>query len=163
MSYDRDHTADKASQSTINDEDLMLSSIDTAELGVDGDTKDQQQEESTEEGLDAQAQAFDPETGEINWDCPCLGGMAHGTCGEEFKAAFSCFVYSKEEPKGMDCIEAFKGMQECFRAHPEEYSDEIDTEDDEYDDDAVKESDRSSDSDNIDSKHTQAAEGSTGV
>ena len=22
--------------------------------------------------------AFDPETGEINWDCPCLGGMAHG-------------------------------------------------------------------------------------
>ena len=25
---------------------------------------------------------------EINWDCPCLGGMAHGPCGEEFKAAF---------------------------------------------------------------------------
>lgn len=22
--------------------------------------------------------AFNPETGEINWDCPCLGGMAHG-------------------------------------------------------------------------------------
>lgn len=52
--------------------------------------------------------AFNPETGEINWDCPCLGGMAHGPCGEEFKAAFSCFVYSKEEPKGMDCIENFK-------------------------------------------------------
>lgn len=52
--------------------------------------------------------AFNPETGEINWDCPCLGGMAHGPCGEEFKAAFSCFVYSKEEPKGMDCIEKFK-------------------------------------------------------
>lgn len=47
-------------------------------------------------------------TGEINWDCPCLGGMAHGPCGEEFKAAFSCFVYSTEEPKGMDCIEKFK-------------------------------------------------------
>jgi hypothetical protein len=52
--------------------------------------------------------AFNPETGEINWDCPCLGGMAHGPCGEEFKAAFSCFVYSTEEPKGMDCIEKFK-------------------------------------------------------
>jgi intermembrane space import and assembly protein 40 len=52
--------------------------------------------------------AFDPETGEINWDCPCLGGMAHGPCGEEFKTAFSCFVYSKEEPKGMDCIDRFK-------------------------------------------------------
>lgn len=52
--------------------------------------------------------AFDPETGEINWDCPCLGGMAHGPCGEEFKAAFSCFVHSTEEPKGMDCIEKFQ-------------------------------------------------------
>ena len=52
--------------------------------------------------------AFNPETGEINWDCPCLGGMAHGPCGEEFRAAFSCFVYSEEEPKGIECIEKFK-------------------------------------------------------
>ena len=52
--------------------------------------------------------AFNEETGEINWDCPCLGGMAHGPCGGEFRGAFSCFVYSKEEPKGMDCIEKFK-------------------------------------------------------
>ncbi len=59
-------------------------------------------QEATQQG------AFDPETGEINWDCPCLGGMADGPCGEEFKAAFSCFVYSKEEPKGMDCIEKFQ-------------------------------------------------------
>lgn len=63
------------------------------------------------EGLEEEAEqqsAFNPETGEINWDCPCLGGMAHGPCGEEFKEAFSCFVYSKEEPKGMECIEKFK-------------------------------------------------------
>lgn len=52
--------------------------------------------------------AFNPETGEINWDCPCLGGMANGPCGEEFKAAFSCFVYSTDEPKGVDCIDKFK-------------------------------------------------------
>ncbi|KAI5293794.1 Oxidoreductase, partial [Ascosphaera acerosa] len=69
--------------------------------------------------------AFNEETGEINWDCPCLGGMAHGPCGEEFKAAFSCFVYSKEEPKGMDCIDKFKGMQDCFRLHPEIYGSEL--------------------------------------
>ena len=31
--------------------------------------------------------------GEINWDCPCLGGMPNGPCGEEFKDAFSCFHY----------------------------------------------------------------------
>lgn len=63
------------------------------------------------EDLEAEAGqqgAFNPETGEINWDCPCLGGMAHGPCGEEFKAAFSCFVYSNEEPKGMDCIDKFQ-------------------------------------------------------
>lgn len=66
-------------------------------------------EELEEEGeeLDQQG-AFNPETGEINWECPCLGGMAHGPCGDEFKAAFSCFVYSKEEPKGMECIGKFK-------------------------------------------------------
>ncbi|TQS33755.1 hypothetical protein Golomagni_05889 [Golovinomyces magnicellulatus] len=69
--------------------------------------------------------AFNPETGEINWDCPCLGGMADGPCGEEFKTAFSCFVYSTEEPKGMDCIDKFQGMQECFRKYPEIYGAEL--------------------------------------
>ncbi|KAF9880210.1 mitochondrial intermembrane space protein mia40 [Colletotrichum karsti] len=80
------------------------------------------------EALEAEADqqgAFNPETGEINWDCPCLGGMADGPCGEEFKAAFSCFVYSTEEPKGMDCIEKFQGMQTCFRKYPEVYGAEL--------------------------------------
>lgn len=65
-------------------------------------TPEELEEEAGQQG------AFNPETGEINWDCPCLGGMAHGPCGENFKAAFSCFVYSTEEPKGMDCIEKFQ-------------------------------------------------------
>ncbi|KAG5977240.1 hypothetical protein E4U55_006954 [Claviceps digitariae] len=79
--------------------------------------------------------AFNPETGEINWDCPCLGGMAHGPCGEEFKTAFSCFVYSAEEPKGMDCIDKFQSMQECFREYPEIYGAEL-TDDDENEEQA---------------------------
>lgn len=65
--------------------------------------------------------AYDPVTGEINWDCSCLGGMAHGPCGPEFREAFSCFIYSEEEPKGINCVEKFKGMQDCFRAHPDVY------------------------------------------
>lgn len=69
--------------------------------------------------------AYNPETGEINWDCPCLGGMAQGPCGEEFKEAFSCFVYSEAEPKGIDCVEKFQNMQNCFRANPEYYADQI--------------------------------------
>jgi hypothetical protein len=51
--------------------------------------------------------------------------MAHGPCGEDFKAAFSCFVFSKEEPKGMDCIDNFKKMQDCFREHPDVYAGEF--------------------------------------
>ncbi|KFA54623.1 hypothetical protein S40293_02243 [Stachybotrys chartarum IBT 40293] len=78
--------------------------------------------------------AFNPETGEINWDCPCLGGMANGPCGEEFKTAFSCFIYSEEEPKGMDCIDKFQGMQECFRKYPDVYGGEL--LDDELEEDA---------------------------
>ena len=39
------------------------------------------------------------------------GGMASGPCGPEFKEAFSCFHYSKEEMKGSDCITQFQGMQ----------------------------------------------------
>jgi len=66
------------------------------------------------------------ESGEINWDCPCLGGMAVGPCGVEFREAFSCFHYSKEEPKGADCLEAFQAMQDCMKDYPELYEKEND-------------------------------------
>lgn len=66
---------------------------------------DLQQESSGEE---YEGGAYNPVTGEINWDCPCLGGMAYGPCGEEFKTAFSCFVFSQEEPKGVNCIPLFE-------------------------------------------------------
>lgn len=54
--------------------------------------------------------------------------MAYGPCGEQFRAAFSCFVFSKEEPKGVDCIEHFKVMQGCFREHPDVYGSELEDE-----------------------------------
>lgn len=94
--------------------------VSTPPASADG--PDALEEEAEQQG------AFNEETGEINWDCPCLGGMAHGPCGEQFKAAFSCFVYSKEEPKGVECIEHFKTMQNCFREHPEIYGSEMDEE-----------------------------------
>ncbi|AOA62817.1 Oxidoreductase [Komagataella phaffii CBS 7435] len=96
----------------------------SSESDSTGETVPTQQSSETEADHD-QAGAYNPETGEINWDCPCLGGMADGPCGEEFKAAFSCFIYSEAEPKGIDCIEKFKGMQECFRKYPEVYSEEL--------------------------------------
>lgn len=60
--------------------------------------------------------------GDINWSCPCLGGMATGPCGVEFRDAFSCFHYSEADPKGSDCYDAFKTMQDCFTKYPAVYN-----------------------------------------
>lgn len=83
---------------------------------------------------DQPASAVNPDTGEINWDCPCLKSALEPPCGHTFKAAFSCFVASKTEPKGMDCHELFKAMQECFQAHPEKYGSILDDDDEEEND-----------------------------
>ncbi|KAH8385889.1 mitochondrial intermembrane space import and assembly protein 40 [Drosophila serrata] len=60
--------------------------------------------------------------GNINWSCPCLGGMATGPCGVDFREAFSCFQYSKADPKGSDCYEAFTKMRDCFQMYPTVYN-----------------------------------------
>lgn len=65
--------------------------------------------------------------------------MAQGPCGEEFKAAFSCFVYSNAEPKGVDCVDKFRDMQNCFRQHPDVYGDEIDDDDDDEEEESKPE------------------------
>lgn len=88
--------AEAAAANTSN-----TSQATSADVAAPG-SPEELEEEASQQG------AFNEETGEINWDCPCLGGMADGPCGEQFKAAFSCFVYSKEEPKGVDCIDKFK-------------------------------------------------------
>ncbi|KAG8739747.1 Oxidoreductase [Ceratobasidium sp. 414] len=101
------------------------------EAQSDEETQSDEEAQSEEDKDRAANQgAYNPETGEINWDCPCLGGMAHGPCGPQFREAFSCFVYSNEDPKGVDCVEKFKAMQDCFREHPDVYGEEIDDDDD---------------------------------
>lgn len=112
-------SSENASTTVVGEREVPLSTDDGAGPGGVGALE----EEAGQQG------AFNPETGEINWDCPCLGGMADGPCGPEFKEAFSCFVFSQEEPKGMDCIDKFQNMQQCFQRHPEVYKGEL--EDDE--------------------------------
>lgn len=68
-------------------------------------------------------------SGDINWNCPCLGGMATGPCGVEFREAFSCFHYSEAEPKGSDCYDAFKTMQDCMAQYPTVYNQNLRDED----------------------------------
>lgn len=54
--------------------------------------------------------------------------MASGPCGSQFKEAFSCFHYSKEEVKGSECIDHFRDMQECMQKYPDLYPQEKDEE-----------------------------------
>jgi mitochondrial intermembrane space import and assembly protein 40 len=109
---------------------VLASDVASSENASTTTSSDPSPAQSLEDEADQQG-AFNPETGEINWDCPCLGGMAHGPCGPQFREAFSCFVYSTEEPKGMDCIEKFQGMQDCFKEHPDVYKGELEDEGDE--------------------------------
>ncbi|CAE7202126.1 unnamed protein product [Rhizoctonia solani] len=128
------------SQETASVDSTASVKSSPSEPGIIEPTKDEsgskKEGEPTPEGgmddleADAASQgAFNPETGEINWDCPCLGGMAHGPCGPQFREAFSCFVHSNEEPKGVDCVEKFKAMQDCFREHPDVYGEELEDDD----------------------------------
>lgn len=55
-------------------------------------------------------------------DCPCIAGMRDGPCGPSFIQAYSCFLGSDTEPKGMDCMAQFKSMQTCIAEHPDEYN-----------------------------------------
>jgi hypothetical protein len=113
---------------------------------------DSENEVNNENEANEPASAVNPETGEINWDCPCLKSALEPPCGHTFKAAFSCFVSSKTEPKGIDCQELFKAMQECFQAHPEKYGSILaDDEDDDSND--MPEINESSDRSVVDEKN----------
>lgn len=78
--------------------------------------------------------------GELNWNCPCVGGMTAGPCGYEFREAFSCFHHHKNEQDGMEaCVEHFKDMHACMSQYPKVYG-TFKTLDDEEDDDEGNES-----------------------
>jgi intermembrane space import and assembly protein 40 len=105
----------------IPSDTLSAPSSDASESHADRIDEKDDEALSEEEEEASTGGAFDPVTGKINWDCPCLGGMAYGPCGMQFREAFSCFVFSEEEPKGIDCVEKFKAMQDCFRENPDVY------------------------------------------
>lgn len=111
---------EKRNDAEEKDEIFFISKEESDAVGLE------ENNESTKEA--AKEEAYNPETGEINWDCPCIAGMTKPPCGEMFKEAFSCFVYSETEPKGSDCVEQFRAMQDCFQRYPEIYGGESDEE-----------------------------------
>lgn len=101
--------------------------LETKLTEKDEDNSSESEEDDGEEDRENNnnISVYNEETREINWDCPCLGNMPHGTCGKEFKEAFSCFLYSEHEPKGKDCISQFEKMRNCFKSHPAEYEKDL--------------------------------------
>eukprot|EP00658_Telonema_sp_P-2_P020395 TRINITY_DN18065_c0_g1_i1.p1 TRINITY_DN18065_c0_g1~~TRINITY_DN18065_c0_g1_i1.p1 ORF type:complete len:254 (+),score=60.59 TRINITY_DN18065_c0_g1_i1:201-962(+) len=71
------------------------------------------------------------------FECPCIQELIHSPCGEQFKSAYMCFLNSEEEQKGMDCVELFMAMQDCFQLHPEIFAkyQMLNPDDDDEDDD----------------------------
>lgn len=65
-------------------------------------------------------QAIDPKTGEINWDCPCMGNNAKGPCAELFKQAFRCFIKNQDTPE--KCMTHIQNMQKCQNKYPNIYA-----------------------------------------
>ncbi|SGZ01858.1 BQ5605_C033g11169 [Microbotryum silenes-dioicae] len=122
---------DKVGEKVDHVKEKVEAKVDEAKQALPTSTDPDSDRPDPDDPSSPQSAAYDPETGEINWDCPCLGGMADGPCGPEFKLAFSCFVYSEAEPKGVDCVEKFRGMQECFRQHPDIYG-TVDEDDDTF-------------------------------
>lgn len=61
-----------------------------------------------------------------------------GPCGPQFIDAFRCFLDSKEEEKGSNCVESFQAMQQCFHQHPEHYKDFLGDDDKETDEQPAK-------------------------
>ncbi|XP_050064813.1 mitochondrial intermembrane space import and assembly protein 40-B-like [Aphis gossypii] len=58
--------------------------------------------------------------GSINWKYPSL--QITGPCKMLFKEAFTCYHYSQEESKGMECREKATATKTCMKQYPKVYS-----------------------------------------
>lgn len=62
--------------------------------------------------------------GDLNWTCPCLGGLPYGPCGFEFRKFFECLHKSSGDDdaiKAQECAPKFISMKECFNQFPKLY------------------------------------------
>lgn len=57
------------------------------------------------------SEAIDKITGDINWNCHCMGNNTKGPCKHLFKSAFTCFVKNQTNPE--NCQLKINLMQEC--------------------------------------------------
>lgn len=58
-------------------------------------------------------------------ECPCIADLRSGPCGAQFSEAFLCFLKSTSEEKGSDCVHPFVALQNCIKANPNAFSEDI--------------------------------------
>ncbi|XP_051124097.1 mitochondrial intermembrane space import and assembly protein 40 homolog [Andrographis paniculata] len=73
--------------------------------------------EANDESLEAKAQKA--------LECPCIDHLRSGPCGSQFSNAFVCFFKSTAEEKGSDCVHPFVALQNCIKANPGAFSDDV--------------------------------------
>lgn len=121
------------SDNKLPDDTLDLSMLSTALSDEDANAE---KSASNEDNAVAKVASDEPELTltkeemvEEALNCPCIAAMKDGPCGDSFLAAYRCFLESETEPKGMDCMEKFTGMQSCMAKHPEAYNSDDDDDD----------------------------------
>ncbi|KAL6553513.1 Oxidoreductase [Orobanche gracilis] len=58
-------------------------------------------------------------------DCPCIAHLRSGPCGVQFSEAFLCFLKSTAEEKGSDCVHPFVALQNCIKANPDAFPEDV--------------------------------------
>ncbi|XP_061166320.1 mitochondrial intermembrane space import and assembly protein 40-like [Saccostrea echinata] len=75
--------------------------------------------------------------GDLNFGCPCVGGLHAGPCGYEMREFLSCNYYNskdKEDPRGQGCDEKLDTMMSCIQKHADYYREKMSGDDEEEED-----------------------------
>lgn len=76
--------------------------------------------------------------GDLNFGCPCVGGLHAGPCGYEMREFLSSNYYhskDKEDPRGQGCDDKLDTMMSCIQKHADYYREKMSGDDDEEQED----------------------------
>ncbi|KAJ6834841.1 mitochondrial intermembrane space import and assembly protein 40-like protein [Iris pallida] len=80
--------------------------------------------EATDFGGDDENESLDVKA-QRALECPCVAELRKGPCGTQFSQAFVCFIKSTAEEKGSDCVSPFILLQNCIKANPDAFPEDV--------------------------------------
>ena len=111
-----EEVAPTLSEETKEAIDLLTADLDQAleegaipeDAPITSETETTTEASSTEENSEAKPEgAFNPDTGEINWDCPCLGGMANALVVKNSRLPFLASYTQKVSLRASTALKNF--------------------------------------------------------